>query len=142
MCKTVVRSALPFFFFFFFFWHGIPAIVIEHGPLKIFNVCYCQKIPFHTIIITSQEALHENTQCPFFTPLLIVFFKSLLKKQKHLSIARLNPPTTVYPPIKSCISFKSLHIPCYILQFRIQNYNIPSTFHCSSQSQTGNAPDT
>ena len=34
MCKTVVRSALPFFFllllffFFFFFWHGIPAIVI------------------------------------------------------------------------------------------------------------------
>ena len=31
MCKTVVRSALPFFFFFFFFffWHGIPAIVIE-----------------------------------------------------------------------------------------------------------------
>ena len=27
MCKTVVRSALPFFFFFFF-WHGIPAIVI------------------------------------------------------------------------------------------------------------------
>ena len=28
MCKTVVRSALPFFFFFFF-WHGIPAIVIS-----------------------------------------------------------------------------------------------------------------
>ena len=30
MCKTVVRSALPFFFFFFFFFflHGIPAIVI------------------------------------------------------------------------------------------------------------------
>ena len=28
MCKTVVRSALPFFFFFFF-WHGIPAIVID-----------------------------------------------------------------------------------------------------------------
>ena len=27
MCKTVVRSALPFFFFFFFFWHGISAIV-------------------------------------------------------------------------------------------------------------------
>ena len=27
MCKTAVRSALPFFFFFFF-WHGIPAIVI------------------------------------------------------------------------------------------------------------------
>ena len=27
MCKTVVRSALPFFFFFFFL-HGIPAIVI------------------------------------------------------------------------------------------------------------------
>ena len=26
MCKTVVRSALPFFFFF---WHGIPAIVID-----------------------------------------------------------------------------------------------------------------
>ena len=24
MCKTVVRSALPFFF-----WHGIPAIVIS-----------------------------------------------------------------------------------------------------------------
>ena len=30
MCKTVVRSALPFFFFFF--WHGIPAIVINSSP--------------------------------------------------------------------------------------------------------------
>ena len=39
MCKTVVRSALPFFSFFFFFFffflggggggHGIPAIVIS-----------------------------------------------------------------------------------------------------------------
>ena len=29
MCKTVVRSALPFFFpSSFLFWHGIPAIVI------------------------------------------------------------------------------------------------------------------
>ena len=31
MCKTVVRSALPFvclLVFLFFFWHGIPAIVI------------------------------------------------------------------------------------------------------------------
>ena len=29
MCKTVVRSTLPFFLFFsFFFGHGIPAIVI------------------------------------------------------------------------------------------------------------------
>ena len=41
MCKTVVRSALPFFFFFsFFFLHGIPAIVISrtesslHAPKK------------------------------------------------------------------------------------------------------------
>ena len=31
MCKTAVRSALPFFFFFF--WHGIPAIVIVRASM-------------------------------------------------------------------------------------------------------------
>ena len=33
MCKTVVRSALPFFLLLLLFWHGIPAIVMESGPM-------------------------------------------------------------------------------------------------------------
>ena len=36
MCKTAVRSALPFFFLlFFFFGRGIPAIVMRKRVLKI-----------------------------------------------------------------------------------------------------------
>ena len=38
MCKTVVKSALPFFFFFFFFWHDRPAIVIC-TCVGICNIC-------------------------------------------------------------------------------------------------------
>ena len=36
MCKTIVRSALPFFFFFFFFlfWHGIPAMSKHRRDVK------------------------------------------------------------------------------------------------------------
>ena len=49
MCKTVVRSALPFFFllllillfffFFFFFWHDIPAIVFVQKLRSVQKVC-------------------------------------------------------------------------------------------------------
>ena len=55
MCKTVVKSALPFFFFFFFFWHGIPAIVISKtvptsyviinlGQLGLLSSCPCPSL--------------------------------------------------------------------------------------------------
>ena len=40
MCKTVVRSALPFFFFLFF-WHGIPASALPFFFLfSFFDMAY------------------------------------------------------------------------------------------------------
>ena len=52
MCKTVVRSALPFFllvlFFFFFFLHGIPARLdgmLQSVHLQLHFCCHHNPTP-------------------------------------------------------------------------------------------------